>query len=89
MLTLYIEYWMHFVLPSTCVFCGLRSSRHLFPLQSDATGLKVDCIVVDAITPLLGPLLSAVSAQGHAIMDGMMRELRALAQRHSLPVLVN
>ncbi|KAF8240706.1 P-loop containing nucleoside triphosphate hydrolase protein [Tricholoma matsutake] len=66
------------------VLDALRSS-----LNSDATGLKVDCIVVDAITPLLGPLLSAVSAQGHAIMDGMMRELRALAQRHSLPVLVN
>jgi hypothetical protein len=44
--------------------------------------------VVDAITPLLGPLLSPVSAQGHAIMDGLMRELRALAQKHLLPVLV-
>jgi RAD51-like protein 3 len=44
--------------------------------------------VVDAITPLLGPLLSAVSAQGHVIMDGLMRELRALAQKHFLSVLV-
>jgi len=44
--------------------------------------------VVDAITPLVGPLLSAVSAQGHTIMDGLMRELRTLAQKHSLSVLV-
>ena len=45
--------------------------------------------MVDAITPLLGPLLSAVSAQGHAIMDGLMRELRALAQKYFLSVLVS
>jgi len=59
-----------------------------YSLNSDASAPKVDCIVVDAITPLLGPLLSGISAQGHAIMDGLMRELRALAQKHFLSVLV-
>ncbi|GLB40569.1 putative P-loop containing nucleoside triphosphate hydrolase protein [Lyophyllum shimeji] len=46
------------------------------------------CIVIDAITPLLGPLLSAVSAQGHSTMTSFMRQLRTVAQRHSCPILV-
>jgi len=45
--------------------------------------------VVDAVTPLLGPLLNVVSAHGHVIMDGLMRELRALARNRLLSVLVS
>ncbi|KAF4599699.1 hypothetical protein EYR40_006798 [Pleurotus pulmonarius] len=45
------------------------------------------CIVIDSITPLLGPTLSAVSAQGHALMVGFMRHLRALAQSSNASVL--
>ncbi|KAF8876747.1 P-loop containing nucleoside triphosphate hydrolase protein [Infundibulicybe gibba] len=45
-------------------------------------------IVIDAITPLLGPLLSGVSTQGHAIMSIVMRQLRELAQSFSLSVMV-
>lgn len=61
---------------------------YLLRFQSDIASPRITCIVVDTITPVLGPLLSAVSAQGHAIMDGLMREFRALAQKHSLSVLV-
>ncbi|KAF4598443.1 hypothetical protein EYR38_006845 [Pleurotus pulmonarius] len=46
------------------------------------------CIVIDSITPLLGPTLSAVSAQGHALMVGFMRHLRAIAQSSNASVLV-
>ncbi|KAF7428492.1 hypothetical protein PC9H_007716 [Pleurotus ostreatus] len=46
------------------------------------------CVVIDSITPLLGPALSAVSAQGHALMVGFMRHLRAIAQSSNASVLV-
>ncbi|TDL25573.1 P-loop containing nucleoside triphosphate hydrolase protein [Rickenella mellea] len=47
-------------------------------------------LVIDAITPLLGPHLNAVSAQGHAIMTTFMRHLRAFAQTyHTLIVVTN
>ncbi|KZT07752.1 P-loop containing nucleoside triphosphate hydrolase protein [Laetiporus sulphureus 93-53] len=45
-------------------------------------------VVIDAITPLIGPLLSAVSSQGHAIMTTFMRQLRSLAESFSLLILV-
>ncbi|KAI0955918.1 hypothetical protein AcV7_006457 [Taiwanofungus camphoratus] len=48
----------------------------------------VRCIVIDSITPLLSPLLSALSSQGHAIMTTFMRQLRALAEAFSLTILV-
>ncbi|KAH9949902.1 P-loop containing nucleoside triphosphate hydrolase protein [Amylocystis lapponica] len=48
----------------------------------------VRCVVIDSITPLLGPLLSAVSSRGHAIMTSFMRQLRALADAFSLTILV-
>ncbi|KZT73040.1 P-loop containing nucleoside triphosphate hydrolase protein [Daedalea quercina L-15889] len=48
----------------------------------------VRCVVVDTVTALLSPLLSAVSSQGHAIMTTFMRELQNLAQTFSLTVLV-
>ncbi|EPT01403.1 hypothetical protein FOMPIDRAFT_1120629 [Fomitopsis schrenkii] len=48
----------------------------------------VRCVVIDNITALLGPLLSAVSSQGHAIMATFMRQLQDLAQAFSLTILV-
>ncbi|KAJ4475796.1 P-loop containing nucleoside triphosphate hydrolase protein [Lentinula aciculospora] len=49
---------------------------------------RMKCVVIDSVTPLLGPFLSAVSSQGHAIMSAFMRYLRELATRHSLLVLL-
>ncbi|CDO71803.1 hypothetical protein BN946_scf184939.g27 [Trametes cinnabarina] len=46
------------------------------------------CIVIDSITPLLGPMLSATSSQGHAIMTTFMRQLRAFADSFCLTVIV-
>ncbi|KAH9928751.1 P-loop containing nucleoside triphosphate hydrolase protein [Fomitopsis serialis] len=48
----------------------------------------VRCVVVDTVTALLSPLLSAVSSQGHAIMTTFMRQLQTLAQSFSLTILV-
>jgi len=45
-------------------------------------------LVLDCITPLLGPLLSAVSAQGHAIMTDFMRQLQTFAQNLGATVIV-
>ncbi|KJA26228.1 hypothetical protein HYPSUDRAFT_198987 [Hypholoma sublateritium FD-334 SS-4] len=45
-------------------------------------------LVIDTITPLLGPLLSAVSAQGHAIMTDFMRQLQTFAQASGTAVFV-
>ncbi|KAG5716852.1 DNA repair protein RAD51 like protein [Termitomyces sp. T112] len=49
---------------------------------------RLSCIVFDAITPLLGPLLSAVSAQGHSAMTEFMYHLRDFSRLHSCPILV-
>ncbi|KAJ3890364.1 P-loop containing nucleoside triphosphate hydrolase protein, partial [Lentinula edodes] len=49
---------------------------------------RMRCIVIDPVTPLLSPYLSAVSSQGHAIMSAFMRYLHDLATRYSLLVLV-
>ncbi|KII84438.1 hypothetical protein PLICRDRAFT_147192 [Plicaturopsis crispa FD-325 SS-3] len=48
----------------------------------------VRCIVLDSVTPLLGPALNNVSSQGHATMTTFMRQLRAVAQRFKLTILV-
>ncbi|THH14118.1 hypothetical protein EW146_g6183 [Bondarzewia mesenterica] len=45
-------------------------------------------LVIDTITPLLGPNLSATSSQGHAAMTTFMRSLRTLARTHALFILV-
>jgi RAD51-like protein 3 len=46
-------------------------------------------LVIDAITPLLGPLLGPASAQGHAIMTDFMRQLQSLAQSTNITILVS
>ncbi|KAJ7162532.1 P-loop containing nucleoside triphosphate hydrolase protein [Mycena crocata] len=50
--------------------------------------VRLGGIVVDAVTSLLGPLLSPVSSEGHAIMTGFMRQLRAFAQTFSITIFV-
>ncbi|KAI0255071.1 P-loop containing nucleoside triphosphate hydrolase protein [Lactifluus subvellereus] len=45
-------------------------------------------VVLDTVTVLLGPQLSAVSSQGHAEMTTFMRLLREAAQKHALCILV-
>ncbi|KAM6504440.1 P-loop containing nucleoside triphosphate hydrolase protein [Amanita muscaria] len=45
-------------------------------------------IVIDAITPLLGPNLSAASSQGHAVMVHLMRHLRERARTKRYTILV-
>ena len=46
-------------------------------------------IVIDTVTSLLSPLLSAGSSQGHAMMTEFMCNLRTLAQNCGITVLVN
>jgi RAD51-like protein 3 len=50
---------------------------------------RPELLVIDIITPLLAPLLSAVSSQGHALMTELMRHLQSLAQASGMTVLVS
>ncbi|KAJ7774212.1 P-loop containing nucleoside triphosphate hydrolase protein [Mycena maculata] len=50
--------------------------------------VQIRGIVVDTVTSLFSPILSPVSSQGHAIMTGFMRQLRAFAQTFSITVFV-
>jgi len=45
-------------------------------------------VVVDTVTALISPLLTAVSSEGHATMVDFMRMLHTLAQVHGLAILV-
>ncbi|KAF9522315.1 P-loop containing nucleoside triphosphate hydrolase protein [Crepidotus variabilis] len=45
-------------------------------------------LVIDTITPLFAPLLSATSAQGHAVMSEFMGQLRLYAQAQDATILV-
>lgn len=45
-------------------------------------------LIIDTITHLLGPSLSYVSAQGHAAMVTLMRQLRFMARSHGLHILL-
>ncbi|TFK27757.1 P-loop containing nucleoside triphosphate hydrolase protein [Coprinopsis marcescibilis] len=56
--------------------------------ELSSNAIRPRIIVVDAITPLLGPLLSGVSAHGHAIMTDLMRRLRAFSKAHGATILV-
>ncbi|KAH9481595.1 DNA repair protein RAD51-like protein 4 [Psilocybe cubensis] len=49
---------------------------------------EIKFLVIDTITPLLGPLLSAASAQGHAIMTEFMQQLQSFSQSFGASVLV-
>lgn len=50
---------------------------------------RVRLVIIDAVTPLLAPSLSAVSSHGHAIMSTFMRHLRTMARSHYLAFLVS
>ncbi|KAI0760960.1 P-loop containing nucleoside triphosphate hydrolase protein [Trametes elegans] len=70
----------------------LESLRRSLTAVPDTTGYgespATRCIVIDSITPLLGPMLSATSSQGHAIMTTFMRQLRTFADTYMLTILV-
>ncbi|OJT03212.1 DNA repair protein RAD51 -like protein [Trametes pubescens] len=67
----------------------LESLRQTLSSRSSFSELPTTrCIVIDSITPLLGPMLSATSSQGHAIMTTFMRQLRAFADSFLLTILV-
>ncbi|KAG1734176.1 P-loop containing nucleoside triphosphate hydrolase protein [Suillus lakei] len=55
---------------------------------SGTIGPTVQWVVLDSITPLLLPPLSAVSSQGHAMMTTFMRRLRELAQTFGITIIV-
>ncbi|KAG9315058.1 P-loop containing nucleoside triphosphate hydrolase protein [Chiua virens] len=50
---------------------------------------RIRLVVIDSVTPLLAPPLSAVSSQGHAIMTTFMQHLRTLARSYYLAFLVS
>lgn len=56
--------------------------------SSGTVGPTVQWIVIDSITPLLLPSLSAVSSQGHAMMTTFMRRLRELARTFGITIIV-
>ncbi|KAF8591144.1 hypothetical protein K439DRAFT_1062353 [Ramaria rubella] len=57
-------------------------------LASEANGpTRTRFLVVDPLTPLFAPILSAESSQGHAIMTTFMRQLSSVARTYSLTVL--
>ncbi|KAI0671322.1 P-loop containing nucleoside triphosphate hydrolase protein [Trametes maxima] len=67
----------------------LETLRQSMGTGSSYSGSPVTrLIVIDSITPLVGPMLSATSSQGHAIMTTFMRQLRAFADSFSLTVIV-
>ena len=45
-------------------------------------------LVIDVVTPLLGPQLSGITAHGHAVMTEFMRRLRSIAASCGTTVLV-
>ncbi|TCD61843.1 hypothetical protein EIP91_007833 [Steccherinum ochraceum] len=48
----------------------------------------VRTVVIDTITPIFRPLLSAVTSQGHASMATFMQQLRSLAEESSITFIV-
>ncbi|THV07965.1 hypothetical protein K435DRAFT_959425 [Dendrothele bispora CBS 962.96] len=56
--------------------------------NSSATFVPIQCLVIDALTPLLSPHLSAVSAQGHSLVTTFMHQLKILAVKFDLVVFV-
>lgn len=50
---------------------------------------RVRLVIIDSVTPLLAPSLSAVSSHGHAIMTTFMQHLRSMARSYYLASLVS
>ncbi|KIK99168.1 hypothetical protein PAXRUDRAFT_823068 [Paxillus rubicundulus Ve08.2h10] len=59
-----------------------------YSLAVSALEPRVYLVVIDTVTPLLGPSLSAISSHGHAMMTAFMQHLRTLARTYSLTFLV-
>ncbi|TFK75161.1 P-loop containing nucleoside triphosphate hydrolase protein [Pluteus cervinus] len=62
--------------------------EHQMTYEHTPTRHSHRCVVIDTITPLLGPLLSAESAHGHATMVSTIHHLRDYARQHSVLVLL-
>jgi len=45
-------------------------------------------VIFDSITPIISPLLNAVSSQGHATMTTYLRQLHALSETFSLSIFI-
>ncbi|KAJ3555745.1 hypothetical protein NM688_g2406 [Phlebia brevispora] len=56
--------------------------------QAPGQSQPVKIIVIDSVTPIFRPLLSAISAQGHAMMTVFMQYLRSFAETNSALILV-
>lgn len=50
---------------------------------------RVRLVIIDSVTSLLAPSLSAVSSHGHAIMTTFMQHLRSMARSYYLAFLVS
>ncbi|KAI0084136.1 P-loop containing nucleoside triphosphate hydrolase protein [Irpex rosettiformis] len=57
-------------------------------LKSSQASKNTCCLVIDSITPIFRPLLSAVSSQGHAMMTSFMQQLRWVAETYSMTVMI-
>ncbi|KAF7313540.1 p-loop containing nucleoside triphosphate hydrolase protein [Mycena chlorophos] len=68
------------------VFQVLESVQTSSNMPSNTPAVRA--IVIDSITAILSPLLSPVSAQGHAIMSALMRQLHTLAQAVGTTIIV-
>jgi RAD51-like protein 3 len=66
--------------------------RHLLPLAFTSfhhpQHSSQFLLVIDTITPLLAPHLSAISSHGHALMMTFMRHLHSLVKNNSVTAFV-
>ncbi|KAF9791121.1 hypothetical protein BJ322DRAFT_428476 [Thelephora terrestris] len=60
----------------------------LFEILNSTTYDDVGCLVIDNIAPILGPNLSAVTAEGHAVMTTLVRTLRTISRNHHLTSII-
>ncbi|KAG2147684.1 P-loop containing nucleoside triphosphate hydrolase protein [Suillus clintonianus] len=67
---------------------GVLGALRISLSSSRTVGPTIRLVVLDSITPLLLPFLSAVSSQGHAMMTTFMRQLRELAQTFGITIIV-
>ncbi|KDR78987.1 hypothetical protein GALMADRAFT_244701 [Galerina marginata CBS 339.88] len=66
----------------------IETAQALIEDLNQRNDIQLRLIVIDSVTPLLGPLLSAISAQGHAVMTDFMQQLQSFSQRSGATVIV-
>ncbi|KAF8622566.1 hypothetical protein AX15_006914 [Amanita polypyramis BW_CC] len=71
-----------------CQSFDIDSVLNVLDVATDADPSWLRFVVVDTVTQLLGPNLSAVSAQGHSIMVHFMRYLREKSRFNQLTTIV-